>query len=52
MGGLLSILGTALLLSVSYVMMKFLRSYFSRSPLDNIPGPPAHSWLRGKQRTE
>ena len=45
MGTLLSILGFLLLLGTGYVALK---NYFSRSPLDNIPGPPSGHWMHGK----
>lgn len=45
MGSLFSVLGIVLLLGAGYVA---LTSYFSRSPLDNIPGPPSDHWMHGK----
>ncbi|EPS93818.1 hypothetical protein FOMPIDRAFT_1135460 [Fomitopsis schrenkii] len=44
MGSLFSVLGIVLLLGAGYVA---LTSYFSRSPLDNIPGPPSDHWMHG-----
>ena len=46
MGSLLSILGIVLLLGTVYLALK---NYISRSPLDNIPGPPSAHWLHGKE---
>lgn len=48
MGSSLSILGIVLLLGTVYVLRKVLANYLEQSPLDNIPGPPAASWLNGK----
>ncbi|KAI0721447.1 cytochrome P450 [Fomitopsis betulina] len=44
MGSLLSVLGIVLLLGTGYMA---LTSYFSHSPLDNIPGPPSDHWIHG-----
>ena len=49
MGNSLSGLAIALLLGVSYVALKILKSFLVRSPLDNIPGPPAVNWMNGEQ---
>ena len=33
--------------AVSWVLWKYFRQVFVSSPLDNIPGPPARSWIYG-----
>ena len=47
MGALLSVLRLVALLSTAYVLLKVLRNYVTRSPLDNIPGPPSAHWMKG-----
>ena len=33
--------------ALSWVLWKYFRQFFVSSPLDNIPGPPAGSWVYG-----
>ncbi|KAH9929191.1 cytochrome P450 [Fomitopsis serialis] len=47
MGLLLSVLRVVALLGTAYVLFNVLKNYFSRSPLDNIPGPPSGHWFKG-----
>ncbi|KAJ7486822.1 cytochrome P450 [Mycena latifolia] len=44
---LLSIVKYALLLWLSYVVWNAFRRFFTRSMLDNIPGPPSDSFIAG-----
>lgn len=44
MASVSQLIGYALLL---YVGWRFLRSLFSKSTLDNIPGPPNDSYIKG-----
>lgn len=37
-----------LLVGLGWVVLKTLRTLFGANPLDNIPGPPANSFLKGK----
>ncbi|KZT66919.1 cytochrome P450 [Daedalea quercina L-15889] len=47
MGILLSVLRVVALLGTAYVLLKALKNYLGRSPLDNIPGPPSGHWMKG-----
>lgn len=51
MGVALSVLRIAvlvLLVGAVYVVLRLLRNYVVRSPLDNIPGPPRGHWMTGE----
>ena len=47
MGALFSVLRLVALLATAYVLLKVLRNYVTRSPLDNIPGPSSAHWMKG-----
>ena len=51
MGALLSVLRLVALLATAYVVLKVLKNYITRSPLDNIPGPPSAHWMKGTDHT-
>ena len=40
----------AAICAISWVLWKYFRQFFVKSPLDNIPGPPSGSWLYGKSQ--
>ena len=46
---LTSLLEGVLICSVTWFLWKYFRQVFVKSPLDNIPGPPAKSFLYGEQ---
>ena len=37
--------------AISWIIWRFTRDLFLTSPLDNIPGPPSTSWIKGKRRS-
>jgi len=41
------LLRVGLISAVLWVASRVVRRLLARSPLDNIPGPPSHSWIRG-----
>ncbi|EJF60519.1 cytochrome P450 [Dichomitus squalens LYAD-421 SS1] len=43
-------LQVAVICTISWVLWKYFRQYFVKSPLDNIPGPSSGSWLYGNLR--
>lgn len=38
----------AVLVGATYVILRILKNYVLRSPLDNIPGPPRGHWMKGE----
>ena len=36
-----------LLYAISWFLWQIFKQFIAKSPLDNIPGPPAKSWLKG-----
>ncbi|KAM5533780.1 hypothetical protein V8D89_012555 [Ganoderma adspersum] len=45
-----SLLQGAVICSVTWFLWKYFRQVFVKSPLDNLPGPPAESFLYGNLR--
>ncbi|PIL23231.1 cytochrome P450 [Ganoderma sinense ZZ0214-1] len=47
---IVSLLQGAVICSVTWFLWKYFRQVFVKSPLDNLPGPPAESFLYGNLR--
>ena len=43
-----ALLQGAVICSVTWFFWKYFRQIFVKSPLDNLPGPPAESFLYGE----
>ena len=44
---ILRVAALAVLVGTAYIVLKILKNYVVRSPLDNIPGPPRGHWANG-----